>query len=89
MPWCPVWKRENGDEVLLMHSNFIAEDRETAFNIGMGGSLVEGILLGLKYDRVQEFIEGQDLPHLACKLGVADVIVIAGPTFDAAELPNG
>lgn len=90
MSYAPVWKRENGDELLIAHTEFLCATEEQAWRTAMGASLVEGALLEIKYDRVIEVNDGDRLPHqrgaLQGKGGViASVIIIAGPTFDAAK----
>ena len=78
--FCPVYEKD-GHELIVLTKDFVADNHEEAWKIGMGSMLVECIILGMKYKEVRE-IDTEHLPHRKATLGGLPVALIAGPAFD-------
>lgn len=85
--WCPVYEKD-GHELIVLHPSFVADNRDEAWEIGMGSMLVECVLWGVKYLRVQQ-IDMKNTPHHPADLGGMPVALIAGPLFETAEVAHG
>ena len=84
--FAPVFERE-GNRLIILHQDWVADDREGAWQIGLGTQLVECILYGIKNTHdVVEIVDGQ-IPHFPAKLGAFSVALISGPMFDKYTAP--
>ena len=83
--WCPVYEKD-GHEMIVLLPSFVADNEDDAWKIGMGSMFVECVLWGVKYLRTQR-IDMKNTPHQPADLGGTPVAIIAGPLFDAAEVP--
>lgn len=81
--FCPVFRDKEDNELVILHQEFCGKDYDEGWKIAMGAALVEGVLLGVKYVRVQE-IDVANIPHQKATFGPYSVALIAGPVFDAA-----
>jgi hypothetical protein len=73
----PIYSKD-GNEFAILQEDFVAHTEEDAQKIGLGTMLVECILMGMKFERVQE-IDTKRLPHIPAMLGNYRVAIIAGP----------
>ena len=64
--------------------DFLGDDHEDAMKIGWGASLVECIVLSMKFTGETMEIP-EELPHISANLGGFPVALISGPQFDACE----
>lgn len=77
----PVWRhKETGNEVVLLGSQYVADNHDDAFNIMLGMMLVEGVILGLERIEVRAF-DPAHTPHVPAQLGHNAVIIVGGPSF--------
>lgn len=81
--YAPVFVKD-GNEFIIPNYNFVAEDEDTAREIGLGAMLVECPLLGMTSARRVLAFEPERMPHVAGEIGPLPVAIIAGPAFDAA-----
>jgi hypothetical protein len=86
----PIWEH-TGNRLIVPYHDWYGETAEQARQIAMGASLVEGVLLGIKWTGdVMELTDGMKLPHVEATItghgGVkATVFIISGPLFEKAE----
>jgi len=83
--WCPIYEKD-GNELIVLSPDFRADNEETAKQIGLGSMLVECIVWGMKYLRVQG-INRELFPHVKAQLNRCPVAIISGPLFDACSTP--
>lgn len=79
MNFVPVYTKD-GNEFILPYSGQLFDTEDEAWKVGLGTSLVEGVLDGYRHHRTME-IDPDNLPHIKARLGAADVCIIAGPLF--------
>lgn len=85
--FAPVFEKD-GNEFIVCHTDFVADNEETAREIGLGAMLVECILLGMKSSgRVLAF-DAKRLPHVPARLGFYDIAIVAGPAFDEERIAS-
>ena len=78
--WCPVYEKD-GNEFVILSSDFRADDEETAHKIGLGSMLVECILWQMKFVRVTP-LNRKLFPNRKASIQGCPVAIIAGPHFD-------
>ena len=81
--WVPIYKKD-GNEFFIREEEFAADEEWEATKIGFGSMLVECVLLGTKFVRVQEINE-HNIPHVTANLADYPIAIISGPLFDAAH----
>lgn len=85
--YAPVFKKGD-DEFIVLTQEFVADDEETAWQIGIGASLIELVLWGARRaNRIAEILDG-NIPHFPANLGGTPVALIAGPMFDDCTNPK-
>lgn len=90
---CPVWRPakepDDGKRLIIAASNLFFDDPEEAWQYAWGFSLVEGVLVGLRFTGEVRAIDDQEpLPHvnaeLRCGPVKATVWLIAGDELEVA-----
>jgi len=85
--WAPVFDG-HGHRFFVQHPDWLALSEESAREIGIGGQLVEGVLLGFRYVEARFFPLG--VSFTPGRLGPFTVCVIAPEPFGNSEqLPGG
>lgn len=84
--YAPIWIDPDGNEMLFAGETWVANDEQEAREIGWGGSLVEGVLLGVKFTGRVKCVVNGELPNVRAELSSngagGTVYLIAGPMFD-------
>ena len=90
--FAPVFK-QGDNRLIILHEQFVGETKERAWRIGLGASLVECVLLGIRPSKgddglleVVEIVDGQ-IPHFPARLGLYRVALLSGPLFDEGTKP--
>lgn len=79
----PIFDKD-GNKLFVRSQDFMGDDHEHAMKIGWGASLVECIILGMKFTGDTMEIP-EELPHIPADLGGFPVAIISGPQFDAYD----
>ncbi len=89
--YAPVFQ-QGENRLILLHPDFVAETEQSAWEISVGASLVECVLLGITPSRVDGVgevvaIVDSQIPHFPAKLGPYRVALLSGPLFDEYTAP--
>ena len=84
--YAPVFERE-GNRLIFLHESFVADTEEDAWKIGLGASLVECFLYGVKPTHESVAIVDGQIPHFPAHLGRMPVALLSGPMFDEYTAP--
>lgn len=84
--YAPVFERE-GNRLIFLHESFVADTEEDAWKIGLGASLVECVLYGVRPTHESVAIVDGNIPHFPAKLGQMPIALISGPMFDEYTAP--
>ena len=80
----PIFEKD-GNKFFIPAEDFVAEDSWDASKIGLGASLVECILLDMKYTGENMEIDPENIPHRKAMLGSIAVAIIDGPLFETVK----
>ncbi len=84
LAWVPVWRLKDGNEVVLLGKDYCGTTLEEARQIRLGMGMVEAILLGLTFHSIR-CMDMEYTPHIGARLGLYQVIIVGGPTFEARK----
>ena len=87
----PIFEKD-GNRLFVLAESFLGQDKEEARKIGWGASLVECVLMGMRFTGDVMSIDAPDgkfaIPHRRATLAGTTCCVIAGPLFDEANTSN-
>jgi len=85
----PIFEKD-GNRLFVLAESFLGQSKEEARKIGWGASLVEAVLMGMKYTGDVMPIDAPDgkfaMPHIQATLAGTTCCVIEGPLFDEANV---
>ena len=76
----PIFEKD-GNKLFITTPDFIGTSETHADMIGLAASIVEGVLLDMKYIGTME-IEPDLTPHRKAHVGNVPIAIISGPMFD-------
>ncbi len=82
--FAPVFSKD-GHEFIVTESAFVADNEQTAREIGLGAMLVECIILGMAYTKRTLEFDPENTPHIRAEIGPLVVAVISGPMFNSRD----
>jgi len=84
----PIFEKD-GNRLFVLAESFLGQSEEEARQIGLGASLVECVLMGMRFTGDVMSIDAPDgkfaIPHRRATLAGTTCCVIEGPLFDEAN----
>lgn len=77
----PIFEKDN-NRLFILTEEFTAQTRDDAMNIGWGSSLVEAVILQMKFTNEVQEINPRYTPHAKATIANIPVAIISGPLFD-------
>ena len=77
----PVFSKDS-NQFFILTADFACDDKEAAYQTGLGAMLVECVLLGMEFTGKAIEIDTENMPHVKANLSKIPVAIISGPLFE-------